>query len=172
MATQKKIATVEALKVKLASAKGIYLADFQGMTVAQATELRNRCRKAGVEFEVVKNTLARRALDEHVAGALGAHLTGPTAIATSANDEITAAKVIADFVKEFEKPAIKAGVVDGRIIGGARVKELAQLPSKDVLLAKLLGGLKQPIQKLHTALSCPLRDLASVLKQVSEKQAQ
>jgi large subunit ribosomal protein L10 len=171
MAKPNKIEKVAELKERLGAAKGIYLTDFQGMNVAMATDLRNRCRAAGVRFEVVKNTLTRRALDESVRAALEPFLNGPTAVATSEGDEIAAAKVIADFIKEFERPVIKAGVVEGRVIDGVRVTELAKLPSKQVLLGRLLGGLKSPVQKLHSALSSPLRNLASVLKQVAEKPA-
>jgi large subunit ribosomal protein L10 len=172
MAKQTKIDAVERIRAKLTSAKGTYLADFQGMDVAQATELRNRCREAGVEFEVVKNTLTLRAVeDETLRAALEPHLAGPTALATSAEDEIAAAKVISEFIKEFEKPAFKAGVIDGKVMDAGQVAVLAKLPGKDVLLGKLVGGLKQPVQMLHGALSAPLRDLAQVLKQVSEKKA-
>jgi large subunit ribosomal protein L10 len=166
-----KIETVEDLRTKLSEAKGVYLADFQGMDVAAATELRNRCRAAGVEFRVVKNTLARRAFDDSVRAGMEPHLVGPTAIATSATDEIVPAKVISDFMKEFERPAFKAGLVGGRVMSREQVSVLAQLPGREVLLGRLVGGLKSPMQKLHSALSSPLRNLAAVLKQVSEQKA-
>ncbi len=171
MVKQYKIDRVDSLRAKLSAAKGFYLADFQGMDVAAATRLRDRCREAGVEFQVVKNTLIRRALDDQVRDGLDPFLVGPTAIATSDADEIVAAKVISDFLKEFEKPVLKAGVVDGRIMGAEQVKVLADLPSREVLLGMLLSGLKSPVQKLHSALSSPLRSLATVLKQVSEQKA-
>lgn len=160
---------VEQLKEKLSAAKGIYFADFQGLNVAQANELRGRCRAAGVSFEVVKNTLARRAVDDSVRDALATTLTGPTAIAISNDDEITPAKVIADFVKEFEKPRIKAGLVDGRVMDEAQVGVLAKLPSREVLLGRFAGGLKSPLSKLHAALSSPMQKLAVALKQVAEE---
>jgi len=171
MANQNKIDSVEKIKAKLDSAKGVYLADFKGMDVAKATELRNRCRATGVEFEVVKNTLTRLALDESIQDAMGPYLHGPTALATSDQDEVAPAKVISEFMKEFEMPTLKAGIVDGKVMDQGQVMILAKLPSKDVLLAQLVGGLKSPLQKLHGALSAPLRDLGAVLKQVSEKKA-
>ncbi len=171
MPNPKKIESVEALRKKLAEAKGVYLADFQGMDVATATRLRVRCREAGVHFQVVKNTLARRAFDEPVASALDPYLNGPTALAVSATDEVLAAKVISDFMKEFERPLLKAGVLEGRVMGGVAVNELAQLPGRDVLLGRLVGGLKSPVQKLHSALSSPLRSLAIALGQVAEQKA-
>jgi len=162
---------VEDLKSAISRAKGVYLADFQGMTVARSTELRSRCRRAGVRFSVVKNTLARRAFAGQVQGDIDSFLVGPTAIALSERDEITAAKILADFLKEFERPVFKAGVVDGKVLGPDQVKVLASLPGKDVLLGMLVSGLKSPVQMLHSALSSPLRNLGSVLKQVAEAKA-
>jgi len=171
MTTQKKIDKVTQLKETIAAAKGAYLADYQGMDVGMATELRNRCRDAGVRFEVVKNTLTLRALDDDIRSDLEPYLQGPTALATSETDEIAAAKVLAEFMKEFKKPVLKAGLVDGRVVGDDKVMVLAKLPGKDVLLGMLVGGLKSPLQKLHGALSSPLRNLASVLKQTAEQKS-
>jgi large subunit ribosomal protein L10 len=154
---------------KLRDAKGVCLADFTGMTVAALSELRRRCRTHKVEFKVVKNTLARRALREDLRTPFDPYLVGPTAVAISMTDEVIPAKVLTDFAKEFSSPRIKAGLVGGRVYGEADVKSLAQLPGKDVLLSKFIGGLKSPVQKLHSALSSPLRHLAVVLKQVAEK---
>jgi len=120
---------------------------------------------------VVKNTLARRAFDESVREAIEPHLVGPTAVALSTEDEVLAAKVIADFMKEFGHPVFKAGLVDGRVVPEDQVKRLAALPGRDVLLGMLVSGLKSPVQKLHSVLSSPLRNLAAVLKQVSEQKA-
>jgi len=171
MKTEDKVRAVEELKQSFATAKGVYFADFQGMTVATATNLRNKCRAAGVSFTVVKNTLARRALDPETAKALDPILRGPTAIAVSAEDEIVPAKILADFLKEFERPALKAGIIDGKVMGKAQVETLAKLPGRDVLLSRFAGGLKSPVSKLHMALSSPMQKLAMALKQVSEKKA-
>jgi len=164
-----KVEIVNAMEAKLKDAKGVCLADFSGMTVASLSELRNRCRANKVEFKVFKNTLTRRALAEELREPFDPYLFGPTALAISMVDEVTPAKVLADFSKEFQAPRIKAGLVGGRVYDEAAIKELAQLPGKDVLLGRLVGGLKSPVQKLHSALSSPLRNLATVLKQVSEK---
>ena len=171
MATEDKARTVEELKQSFANAKGVYFADFQGMDVATATKLRNKCRAAGVSFTVVKNTLVRRAMDPKTAEALDPILRGPTAIAVSTQDEIVPAKILSDFLKEFERPALKAGIVDGKVMGKAQVETLAKLPGREVLLARFAGGLKSPVGRLHTALSSPLQKLAMALKQVSEKMA-
>jgi large subunit ribosomal protein L10 len=171
MAKQEKIQAVEALRDSFSTAKGIYFADFQGMDVATATRLRVRCREAGIQFHVVKNTLTRRALEPGVREALDPVLQGPTAIAISDADEIVPAKVLSEFMKEFERPVMKAGLVDGRVIGKAEVETLARLPGRNVLLALFAGGLKMPLGRLHTALSSPLTKLAVALKQVAEKAA-
>jgi large subunit ribosomal protein L10 len=171
MSTEDKVRAVEELKQSLASAKGVYFADFQGMDVATATKLRNKCRAAGVSFTVVKNTLARRAMDPATAKALEPVLRGPTAIAISAQDEIVPAKILNDFLKEFERPALKAGIVDGKVMAKAQVEILARLPGREVLLARFAGGLKAPMGRLHTALSSPLQKLALALHQIAEKKA-
>ena len=171
MKTEDKVSAVDELKESFATAKGVYFADFQGMDVATATKLRNKCRDAGVSFTVVKNTLARRAMAPEMAKALDSVLRGPTAIAVSAQDQIVPAKILSDFMKEFERPALKAGIVDGKFVGKAQVDVLAKLPGREVLLARFAGGLKAPVGKLHTALSSPLQKLAMALRQVSEKKA-
>jgi large subunit ribosomal protein L10 len=171
MAKPKKVETVEKLRERLSEAKGTFFADFQGMDVAAASRLRARCREAGVQFQVVKNTLARRALDESLRASLDSILTGPTAVATSRDDEIIAAKVISDFCGEFERPVLKAGIVEGRIVSRAQVNVLAKLPSREVLLGRFAAGLMSPVQKLHSALSSPLLKLATALKQVAEQKA-
>ena len=171
MVRPEKIEAVKRLKEKLSAAKGIYFADYQGLDVTQVTNLRNKCRDAGVEFEVVKNTLLERAVAEDLREAILPTLAGPTAIATSVEDEIVPAKVISDFMKEFEKPTLKGGIVDGKFMGEAQTQLLAMLPSREVLLSRFAGGLKSPVQKLHTALSSPLQKLARALKQVAEQQS-
>ena len=169
MIRPEKLETVKRIKQKLDNAKGIYFADFQGLDVSQATDLRNRCRDAGVEFEVVKNTILERAVNEDLRESLLPSLAGPTALATSTEDEIVPAKVISDFMKEFEKPILKAGIVDGKFIAKAQVDILARLPGREVLLGRFAGGLKSPIQKLHSALSSPLTKLATALNQIAEQ---
>lgn len=163
--------TVERLREKLAGAKGIYFADFQGLNVAQANDLRNKCRKASVEFEVVKNTLLERAVQEDLRESILPVLKGPTALATSTEDEVVPAKVISDFMKEFEKPTLKAGIVDGKFVNKRQVDVLARLPGREVLLGRLATGLRSPVQKLHLALSNPLTKLAVALKQVAEQKS-
>jgi large subunit ribosomal protein L10 len=164
-----KVELVNEMEARLRDARGVCLADYSGMTVARLTELRNRCRARSVEFKVFKNTLTRRALREDLRQPCDPFLVGPTALAISLTDEVAPAKILSDFAREFQSPRIKGGIVGGRVYSEAQIKELAQLPGKDVLLGMLISGLKSPVQKLHSALSSPVRNLAVVLKQVAEK---
>lgn len=166
-----KVELVNTMEQKLRDAKGVLVADFAGMTVEVLSELRVKCRAQQIEFKVLKNTLARRAFSEDLRVSLDPYLKGPTALVISQDDEVAAAKLIAEFSKDSKKPRIKGGVVAGRVYNEAEMTQLAKMPSKLVLLGQLVGGLKSPVQKLHAALSSPLRNLATVLKQVAEKPA-
>jgi large subunit ribosomal protein L10 len=136
---------VETLAAKLQGARSIYVTDYAGLNVHNVTELRRRLRRAGVEYLVVKNTLALRALAGTHAAGLDRHFVGPTALALTAADAAAAAKVLAEFAKEFQKPAVKAAVVDGHEVSPEHVKRLAQLPPREVLLAELAGTLQAPL---------------------------
>jgi large subunit ribosomal protein L10 len=136
---------VETLAAKLQGARSIYVTDYAGLNVHNVTELRRRLRRAGVESLVVKNTLALRALAGTHAAGLDRHFVGPTALALTAADAAAAAKVLAEFAKEFQKPAVKAAVVDGHEVSPEHVKRLAQLPPREVLLAELAGTLQAPL---------------------------
>jgi large subunit ribosomal protein L10 len=147
----------------------VYVTDFQGMTVKSVSELRVRLRNAGAEYKVVKNTLLKRALEGRKIEGLDPYLEGPTALAISYEDEIRAAKLLTDFQKEFERPAMKAALVDGRVYPAEDVKRLAALPGKDALLAQLAMTLQSPLRKLHATLSSPLSKLATVLHALEEQ---
>ncbi len=137
--------TVATLTGRLQRAPTVYVTDFTGLNVAKVTELRRRLRAAGVEYVVVKNTLARRALDAAAVSALADHLAGPTALVLAGRDPVVAAKVLADFAREHEKPAIKVGLVEGKAVSPDQVKRLATLPPKAELLAQLGGALQAPM---------------------------
>jgi large subunit ribosomal protein L10 len=128
---------------KLKGASAVYYTDFTGLNVKRMTELRRRFRKAGVEYVVIKNTLALRAVNE--SGLAGERLRGPTGLVVG-TDPVAAAKVLSDFARENDqKPAVKGGMLDGRQIGVEQVKALANLPSREQLLAELAGGLQAPL---------------------------
>ena len=137
--------TVTTLVGRLQRAPTVYVTDFTGLNVAKVTELRRRLRAAGVEYVVVKNTLARRALDAAAVPALSEHLAGPTALVLAGRDPVGAAKVLADFAREHEKPAIRVGLVEGKAVSPEQVKRLATLPPKTELLAQLGGAFQAPM---------------------------
>lgn len=156
---------------KVKNAKSIILADYRGLTVEQDTELRNELRKAGVDYKVSKNTMVRFAVKENGLEELDKFLHGPTAIAISDSDPVAPAKVLAEFAKKYEKLELKAGVVEGRVIDVNGIKNLADLPPKEVLIAKVLGGFNAPIAGFANVLNANLRGLAVALKAIADKKA-
>lgn len=167
-----KQALVSTLVGRLRRAPTLYVTDFTGLDVARMTELRRRFRAAGVEYVVVKNSLAVRALAEaHVTG-LEAHLGGPTALVLAGADPVAAAKVLIDFAREHEKPAIKAGLIDGRAVTPEQVKHLAMLPSKPELLAQLGGALQGPLAGLAGALNGMLYMMVGALTALHRERSQ
>jgi large subunit ribosomal protein L10 len=140
MSKTERQSTVEELAATLREAPNVYVTDFSGLNVLRMTELRRRMRAAGVQYVVVKNTLAQRALAANDITALDEHLAGPTGLVLS-TDALAAAKVLTDFAKEFEKPAVKAGVVDGKAVDPAYIKRLGEIPPREVLLGQIAGTL-------------------------------
>lgn len=152
---------VEVVAVKLRESTTTVVADYRGLNVAQITELRKQLREAGVEFQVLKNTLVRRATESADLAGLNEILTGPTAIAFSKDDAIAPAKILNDFAKKNEALQLKGGVVEGRIVGAEEIKALAELPSREGLLSMLLS-----------VLQAPMRGFALAVKAVAEKEEQ
>ena len=142
---------VTELTDKIKGAKALYYTDFTGLNVKRMTELRRRFRKAGVEYVVIKNTLALRAINE--SGLTGTRLRGPTGVVVS-RDPIAAAKLLTDFARENDqKPAVKGGLLDGAMIDEAQVKKLASMPSREQMLAELGAGLMSPMAAFVGALN-------------------
>jgi large subunit ribosomal protein L10 len=131
---------VQSLAAQLKDAPHVYVTDFSGLNVLRMTELRRRLRTAGVSYVVVKNTLAQRALAANGITTLDDHLAGPTGLVLT-KDPLAAAKILNDFMKEFEKPAVKVGLVDGKTVTPAHIKRLGEIPSREVLLAQFAGSL-------------------------------
>lgn len=138
---------VEEIKNKLTSAVSGVFVDYCGLTVEQDTILRNKLREANVEYKVVKNTLTRFAAKEAGLEGLDEILNGPTALAIG-EDEVTAAKVLSEFAKDNEQLEIKSGFLEGRVMSVDEVKKLAETPSRDVLIAKMMGSMNSPVSKL------------------------
>jgi large subunit ribosomal protein L10 len=142
---------VAELTQKIRGAKALYYTDFTGLSVKRMTELRRRLRKAGVEYVVIKNTLALRAVNE--SGLAGSRLRGPTGLVIS-TDPVSGAKVLSDFARENEqKPEVKGGLLDGRVLDTAQVKRLATMPSREQMLADLGAGFQSPMAAFVGALN-------------------
>lgn len=166
---QLKKEVVKELSEKIKAAKSFILADYRGLTVEQDTELRNALRKAGVEYKVVKNTLTSLAIKENDISGIDSFLNGPTSIAMSDSDMIAPAKVMSEFAKKFDKLELKVGVVEGNVIDVDGIKQLADLPPREVLIAKVLGGFNAPISGLVNVLNGNIRGLAVALNAIAEK---
>jgi large subunit ribosomal protein L10 len=167
---QKKQQVAELVE-KLQKATAGVLVDYRGLTVEEDTQLRAKLREANVEYKVVKNTLVRFAANEVGFEALDPVLNGPTSIAISYDDPVAAAKVLSDFAKTNDKLEIKAGFVDGKIISVEEIKNLAKLPSREMLIAQVLGGLNAPIAGLAGVSNGLLRGLVCALNEIAKKQA-
>jgi large subunit ribosomal protein L10 len=148
--TEKEQLVVE-LKQKIGGAQALYYTDFTGLNVKRMTELRRRLRRANVEYVVIKNTLALRAVNE--SGLVGERLKGPTGL-VMAKDAVGAAKVLTDFAKENDqRPAVKGGMLEGTSIDAAQIKRLAAMPSREQMLANLGAGLQSPLGAFVGALN-------------------
>ena len=160
---------VEGIGSKMKAAKAMVFADYRGLTVEQDTELRSALRKAGVDYKVVKNTLARIAADENGLGGLDSYFNGPTAMASSDSDPVAPAKVLSEYARKFDKLELKVGVVEGKVIDQNGIKALAELPSREVLIARVLGGLNAPLSGLVNVLNGNIRGLVVALNAIAEK---
>ncbi|GEA14407.1 MAG: large subunit ribosomal protein [Moorella sp. (in: firmicutes)] len=164
-----KAAVVAEIKEKLSNSIVTILADYRGMNVAEMTRLRRQLREAGVEFKVVKNTLTRRAAQELGLDGLEPFLEGPTAAAFSLNDPAAPAKILSEVMRNSKTFQIKAGVLQGRVIGLDEIKALADLPSREQLLAKVVGGFQAPLAGLVNVLAGNTRNLVYVLEAIRKK---
>ena len=168
-ALEEKKQLVEELKTKINDAASVILVDYKGLTVAQDTELRKALREANVEYRVLKNRLMQKAFNELGYSDYDEALNGPTAVAFANGDPVAPAKILLESVDKYKKMTIKCGMVEGSYIDLNGVKELATLPPKEVLVAKLLGTLEAPISGLARVLSETISGLARVLNQIAEK---
>lgn len=171
MNKENKEQVVADLAAKLAKAKATFLADYRGLNVEKVNALRNELRKVGVDYRVVKNTLLRLASRDTGAACLDKHLAGPTAIAIAADDPVASAKILNEFAKANAKFELKAGSLDGKLLSVADIQALADLPSREVLLAKLLGSLNAPASNFVGVLAAIPRSLVQVLAAIQDKKA-
>lgn len=171
MARPEKEAVVKELTDKFTSAKSLVITDYLGLNVAEMTELRSKLREAGVEFKVVKNTLATIAANDVEMEEMTEYFSGPTAIAFGEDDAVSPAKILVEFAKDHEVLEIKAGLLNGEIIAKEKVESLAEIPSREELLAKAFASMKAPLSGLVNVLQGNIRGLVQVLNQIKEEKA-
>ena len=140
------------IKQKFEKAQTAVLVDYRGLNVAEDTELRNQLRKAGVEYAVLKNTMINLAVKDMGIDDVKTHLEGPTAVAFGYEDAIAPAKILSEFIKKSKKMSIKCGVCDGAYLDEAGVQALANTPSREVLIAKIMGSMMSSVSKFVYAL--------------------
>ena len=160
---------LETYEQGLAKAPHAFLLDFQGISVPQVTELRKRVRQSGGEYVVVKNTIALRAIDSEALGQLKEHFVGPTAVAFSLTDPVGVAKALTDYAKDVPAIKLKAGLVEGRAIAADQIKDIASLPSREELIAKLLFLMQSPVTRFVRVLAAVPESFVRVLDQVRKK---
>ena len=160
---------IDALKGGLAPAQAVFVMDFTGLSVGEVTELRQKVAAASGRYVVVKNTLAKIAVAGSEKEPLQQFIDGSSALAYTATDSIGLAKALAEFAKTHERLRFRGGLVEGQVLDAQRVKQVASLPSKRELVARLLFLLQSPVRRLAVALAWPTRSLAVTLNQVAEK---
>ena len=169
MPSNKNLESVKNLTEKLEKANAIYFTYYLGLDVVSITKLRKEFVSNDIEFTIAKNTLIKLAAKDVGMEALDEFLNGPTAMALSYNDPTDPAKVIKDFLKDFDKPAVKGMILDGQVFQGEEFEKIANLPSKEQLLSKLVGMLNSPMSKLSSTLGSPVSGLLGALEQLNSK---
>jgi large subunit ribosomal protein L10 len=171
MPTEAKRETVAELREALSNSRTLIVSEYRGLTVKEIAEIRRTLRKQDVTYRVVKNRLLRIAAQDTIGDALGPLLTGPTAIAFG-NDESSTAKAVIDATRPYRVVTITGGVLGDRAITADGVRSLASLPPREVLLAKLAGGMQAPVATLAGLLAANIRNLGYALSQVRDQKAQ
>ncbi len=167
---KEKVEVTAELAEQLGKADVLYLADFTGLNVKDMTELRRRFREAGTRFVVVKNRLALRALEQLDLPDITEYLRGPTGFIIGSDDPVGPAKTLREFAKEYEdRPTLKAGVVEKRLVSVDEIIRLAELPPREVLLAGIAGALTASVSGIAGVLAALLRDIAHMVEEVARK---
>ncbi len=162
---------VAALHTTFGAMKGAILSDYRGLNVQQMAELRTRLRQVAVELQVVKNTLARRAAADTAFASVVDHFVGPTSVAYTDDDVVAMAKALTEYAKTEPKLEIRVGLVEGQVLSVEQVQALAEVPPREVLLARLLGSLQSPIAGLVGVLQGVQRQLLYVLLAIKTAKA-
>jgi len=160
---------IDALKGVLGPAEGLFIMDFTGLTVGEVTELRRKVREAEGQYIVVKNTLAKLALAGSGNDAVKDLLEGPSAVAYTNKDAVGLAKALAEFAKGHDKLRFRGGLVSGQLLDPKQAQQVASLPSRQELVARLLYILQSPMRRLVVALNWPTRSLAVTVKQIADE---
>jgi large subunit ribosomal protein L10 len=171
MLKSEKSQAVEELKGRFQKAVVTLLADYKGLKVSEITQLRQELRKHQAELKVLKNTLATLALKGTEMEALSQYFVGTTAVVTGSADPVHPAKVLVKFAKDNEKAKIKAGFLSGKLMQPGEIETLSKLPSREEMLAKMLGSMKAPAQNLYNVMTAIPRKWATVLAAVRDKKA-
>jgi large subunit ribosomal protein L10 len=161
---------VKILTEKFKSMKGMILTQYHGLTVEEISELRNKLRAQNSEYTIVKNTLSKIALKEAGIDA-GDNFSGPTALIIENRDVVSPAKVVMNFAKTHDKLKVRAGYLEGKFVDAIVVSQLSELPSREVLIAKILGSMQASISGFVNVLAANIRGLVTVLDAISKKQA-
>lgn len=152
-AINEKAVVVSEIKDKISKSKSVIIVDYRGLTVSEVTNLRNQFRAAGVEYKVFKNKMVSRAADELGIKGLDQYLEGPSAFIFGYNDPVMPAKIMAEFINKAKKTEVKGGIMDNAVIDNQVVQKLAELPTKDVLITKLMWSIQGSIRNLAYALN-------------------
>lgn len=172
MNKNEKAEIVEEVKEMITSSSAVYLTDFSGITVADITNIRNEFRKEGVKYKVIKNTLFSRAVSESGKySKLTNDLVGMTGYAFAGDNPVAPAKIIKKYFDETQKLALKACYIEDQFYDGTKLNELATLPSKKEIMAGILRAVNSPASGIVGAINAVMRDLVSVVDQISKKQA-
>ena len=171
MPNTKNIQQVKELTDKLGRAKAVYLTQYLGLNVEDITTLRRELHANGVEFKVAKNTLISLAAKNNELEGLDEFLSGATAIAFSYEDPTIPARVLKEFTKEHDLPEVKGIVFDGTVMAGSEFKRIADMPTKDHLLAKLVALINSPVTKIVWALKSPMSDLGNALSNLKKQKS-
>lgn len=166
---EEKQKTVKQIEQKLQDAALVVFTDFRGLSVEEMTNLRNRLRAPGVEVKVLKNTMTEFALKNQGYEELIEHIVGPNAVVFSNEDPVAPAKAIFDFIKQFKKLEVKIGLLEGQMVTADKIKALADLPPREVLIAQVLGTMQAPISSLVYVLNANITGLARALDQIREQ---
>ena len=170
MPTLEKQTTIDEIRDKLDSARMAILTEFQGLNVAEMTELRKTLRKADIDYKVYKNTLVGMAAEQLGITGIDKYLVGSTALAIIKKDEFASpTKLFKDFSAKHQNLKVKAGILNKRVVSLNDVNSLINMPPREVLLSMVLGGLQSPVTKLMGVLQAPIRDFMSILKNLADK---